>query len=306
MLTGYTEGLSEIGSSKDHLLSDPEAALDDDDDDDEVESEQILYTASFEELGKSTLKYDTVIWVSISLLLVLAWGVGILMLLYLPIRRYVFRQEISSRKLYVTPNEIVYKVSRPSFIPFWGVTVIDKRVPLSFVIDIIIEQGWLQSIYGIHTFRVESIAHGKAAPVDELQVQGVVSPSFLRKVIITEAAKNIRDDGRGWRPAALTGEGDSMSRMGSLGEGPAAFKSPSKTWKVMNSPRYASLEPRSAIPGEVLLNKLEEVSKSVKVWNVAFLWNVVELHGNKLVRRLFQSEKYFHMFPPEASSNSFI
>lgn len=42
--------------------------------------------------------------------------------------------------------------------------------------------GCLQSVYGIHTFRVESIAHGKAAPVDELQVQGVGNPGLLRKV----------------------------------------------------------------------------------------------------------------------------
>ncbi|GAB4838101.1 hypothetical protein Ancab_027632 [Ancistrocladus abbreviatus] len=31
------------------------------------------------------------------------------MLLYLPIRRYVLRKEFRSRKLYVTPNSIVYK-----------------------------------------------------------------------------------------------------------------------------------------------------------------------------------------------------
>lgn len=105
MLTGYTDGLSEIGSSKDFLHSDPEL-----DEEEELNPEQILYTASFEELGENTLKYDTVIWVSISLLLVLAWGVGILMLLYIPFRRHVLRKEISSRKLYVTPNELIYKV----------------------------------------------------------------------------------------------------------------------------------------------------------------------------------------------------
>lgn len=42
--------------------------------------------------------------------------------------------------------------------------------------------GCLQSVYGIHTFRVESIAYGKAAPVDELQVQGVSNHGLLRKV----------------------------------------------------------------------------------------------------------------------------
>ena len=42
--------------------------------------------------------------------------------------------------------------------------------------------GCLQSVYGMHTFRVESIAYGKAAPVDELQLQGVYKPGVLRKV----------------------------------------------------------------------------------------------------------------------------
>lgn len=38
-------------------------------------------------------------------------------------------------------------------------------------------------MYGLHTFRVESIAVDKAAPVDELQVQGVHNPGLLRKVV---------------------------------------------------------------------------------------------------------------------------
>lgn len=42
--------------------------------------------------------------------------------------------------------------------------------------------GCLQSVFGLHTFRVESKARGKAAPVDELQVQGVHNPGLLRKV----------------------------------------------------------------------------------------------------------------------------
>ncbi|KAJ9188365.1 hypothetical protein P3X46_003729 [Hevea brasiliensis] len=257
MLIGHADGLSELGSSKDYLLSDPEPELDDDDD--EFHSEQVLYAASFEELGENTIKYDTVIWVSISLLLALAWGVGILMLLYSPTTGYVLRKEISSRKLHV---------SRPSFIPFWGVAAIEKCVPLSSVIDVIMEQGCIQSVYGIHTFRVERIASGKAAPVGELQVQGVINPALLRKVIITEAAKNTQDVGKGWKPAAYTGEGKGKSRTVSFSEGAAAFKSPTKSWKMTSSPRYASMEPRSAVPSEVVLNKLEEVSKSVKVRNL--------------------------------------
>lgn len=258
MLLGHTDGLSELRTSKDHLLSDPECELDDE----AADSEEILYSASFEELATNSIKYDAVIWLSISLLLVLAWGVGIIMLLYLPFKRYVLQKDIASRKLYVTPTEIIYKVSRPSYIPFWGITTIEKNVPLSMVIDIIVEQGCLQSVYGIHTFRVESIAHGKAAAVDELQVQGVSNPGLLRKVIITEASKIIQDVGRTLK--AVTAEGEVMGRMGSLTEGPAVLRSPSKNWKMTNSPRHTSVEHRGILPGELFLNKLEEVSKSVK------------------------------------------
>ncbi|KAK9273865.1 hypothetical protein L1049_018677 [Liquidambar formosana] len=259
MLMGRTDALPELSSTKDLLLTDPMT----DEDEEADTSGQILYTASFEELARNIVQYDTILWVSISLLLVLAWGVGIIMLLYLPIRRYVLQKDIFSRKLYVTPNEIVYKVSRPSFIPFWGVTTIEKHVPLSLVIDIIIEQGCLQSVYGIHTFRIESIAHGKAAPVDELQVQGVSNPGLLRKIIITEASKIIQDVGRSWKPTHIS-EGETVARMSSLSEGLAVLRSPSKSYKMTGSPRYASVERRGILPGDLLLHKLEEVNKSVK------------------------------------------
>lgn len=108
MLMGHTDGLSESRSSRDQLLPYAESGLGDDDTADC--SEPILYSASFEELAKNIIKYDTVIWLSISLLLVLAWGVGIIMLLYLPFKRYILQKDISSRKLYVTPSEIVFKV----------------------------------------------------------------------------------------------------------------------------------------------------------------------------------------------------
>ena len=41
--------------------------------------------------------------------------------------------------------------------------------------------------------------------------------------------------------------------------------------QITGSPRYTSLEHRGLIQGEMLLNKLEEVSKSVKVWTLYFL-----------------------------------
>ncbi|GAB4861811.1 hypothetical protein Ancab_037067 [Ancistrocladus abbreviatus] len=262
MLMGHSDGLPEFTSQKDLLLPDNVSHADEDEEADN--SNQILYMASFEELARNYVQYDTIIWFSISLLLVLAWGIGLIMLLYLPIKRYVLQKDISSRKLYVTPLEIVYKVSRPSFIPFRGVATIEKRVPLPLVIDIIIEQGCLQALYGIHTIRIESISRGKAAPVDELQVQGVSNPGLLRKVIITEASKVIQDGGRTLRLATPAGEGEITSRTGSLNEGPASLRSPSKNWKVAGSAYLPSVEPRGIVSGELLLHKLDEVNRSVK------------------------------------------
>uniref|UniRef100_A0A9I9DRN7 DUF7642 domain-containing protein n=1 Tax=Cucumis melo TaxID=3656 RepID=A0A9I9DRN7_CUCME len=269
MLMGHTEGLSQRQHSKDHLLSDLVCELDIDETADC--SEQILYEASFKEFGRYSVQYDTIIWLSISLLLVLAWGFGIIMLLYLPYRRHVLQKDFSSRKLYVTPREIVYKVSRPSFIPFWGTTKIEKHVPLSLVIDIIIEQGCLQSIYGIHTFRVESIARGKASPVDDLQVQGISNPGLLRKMIVREASKVIQDFGRSWNRTSITAEGESTLASISMEES-TALKSPSRGFKTTRSSHYVLREHRSVLSQELLLQKLEEVSRSVKVVSLLNFW----------------------------------
>ncbi|KAL2564284.1 hypothetical protein AAZV13_19G034500 [Glycine max] len=138
MMIGHTDHISESRSLKDQILGYSGSELSDDEEEDCLE--QILYSTSFEELASNYVKYDTVIWLAISLLLVLAWRIGLLMLLYLPIRRYVLQKDLSSCILYVTCIEVVYKVSRPSFIPFWGTVTIERRVPLSLVIDIIIEQ----------------------------------------------------------------------------------------------------------------------------------------------------------------------
>ncbi|WJX33865.1 hypothetical protein P8452_22034 [Trifolium repens] len=78
--------------------------------DEEEEEEAVLYAASFRETKKNFVKYQTVRWVLYSVLLILAWGIGLLMLIYIPIRRFILRKNIRSRTLYLTPNAIVYKV----------------------------------------------------------------------------------------------------------------------------------------------------------------------------------------------------
>jgi len=187
MLSGHAVTLSERSASGARLIEDAPSEAGDE----EAESAaRVLYRASFQELMPGYLLYDTIIWALISLLLVLAWGIGLLLLLYLPYKRYVLKRDILSRQLYVTENNIVYKATRPSYLPFVGIVKKEIRVPLHLIVDVIIEQGCLQSAYSLYTFRIESIAHGKPTPVDELQFHGVYNPDLLRKVLLCAIANN--------------------------------------------------------------------------------------------------------------------
>ncbi|XP_007012576.2 PREDICTED: uncharacterized protein LOC18588237 isoform X2 [Theobroma cacao] len=147
----------------------------------EAEDESVLYTASFQEMEENFVKYQTAQWVLFSLLLILAWGIGLFMLLYIPVRRYILRKDIRSRKLYLTPNSIVYKVTRPVPFPCFGVLKKEKHVLLPSVADVVIEQGYLQSLFGVYSLRIENVGV-RRPPNDDVQIQGIANPSAFRKL----------------------------------------------------------------------------------------------------------------------------
>lgn len=70
MLMEHAEGLPNLGSAKNLLLFNPVSEIDTDEEADNAL--KVLYTASFDELASKNVNYETVIWLSISLLLVLA------------------------------------------------------------------------------------------------------------------------------------------------------------------------------------------------------------------------------------------
>ncbi|EOY30195.1 Uncharacterized protein TCM_037483 isoform 4 [Theobroma cacao] len=147
----------------------------------EAEDESVLYTSSFQEMEENFVKYQTAQWVLFSLLLILAWGIGLFMLLYIPVRRYILRKDIRSRKLYLTPNSIVYKVTRPVPFPCFGVLKKEKHVLLPSVADVVIEQGYLQSLFGVYSLRIENVGV-RRPPSDDVQIQGIANPSAFRKL----------------------------------------------------------------------------------------------------------------------------
>lgn len=262
-MIGTSMGLVQSHSGGDDsnacLLKDPLSLIEDEE---SSISGKILYRATFDELEDSHVNYDAVLWILISLLLSMAWGIGILMLLYLPIRRYIIRKDIQSRSLYVTSHTIVYKVTRPAFLPCLGFTKVEKHVLLSLVTDVIIEQGCLQAAYGIHTIRVENLAHGKLTPVDEFQIQGVVNPRNFRKVILGEASKFGPEAGSvaydPYRQDILIAN----PSLKNVQEGPG---SQSSSWRIPYSPRKVTHDVGSLGSGDMLLiHKLDEVERSVK------------------------------------------
>ncbi|KAI3944138.1 hypothetical protein MKW92_015674 [Papaver armeniacum] len=196
---------------------------------DEDDERAVLYSASFAELEEIYVKYQTIQWVLYSLLLVLAWGIGLFMLIYIPIRRYILRAEFRSRMLYITPNSIVYKVVKPVAFPCFGVLKKEKHILLPSIADIVIEQGYLQSYFGVYSIRIENVGVRRLSS-DDVHIHGIANPREFRKVVLTHLA-NLK------RETVLTSHG-----------------SPSRTPRTGNIPSS----------GELILQKLEEVGSSVK------------------------------------------
>ncbi|KAJ4958741.1 hypothetical protein NE237_025852 [Protea cynaroides] len=251
---GSRDGVVEIDFLERRLLPDS-GSTDVTESDHEVET--VLYSASFQEFEDNYVKYQTTIWILYSLLLILAWGIGLFMLLYIPVRRYVLRKDIQSRRLYVTPNAIVYKVTRPVPFPCCGVLKKEKYVLLPSVADVIVEQGYLQSLFGVYSIRIEN-AGVRRPPSDDVQIQGVADPRAFRKAVLSRLS-NVRSE--------------NFSRQVSRNEESFGIGHSSTAWARHNvgasitqpmSPSKSFRQDSFPSAGELILQKLEEVGTSVK------------------------------------------
>ncbi|XP_024959315.1 uncharacterized protein LOC112500193 isoform X2 [Cynara cardunculus var. scolymus] len=237
-------GVSEIDRLEKGLLSDTREGNDCEDEDEEP----ILFSASFEEAEDDFIKLKTTQWILYSLLLILAWGFGFIMFLYIPVRRCILRRMMRSRKLYVTPNAIVYKVTKPVPFPCFGVLKKEKHVLLPSVADVVIEQGYLQSHYGVYSIRIENVGV-RRPPSDDVQIEGIANPQAFRKVVMMRLSKM---------------RNQAYSRQASI---PEDFGSPRnvQSYNAPMSPSKSLAHDTLSHVGEVaILQKLEEVGNSLK------------------------------------------
>ncbi|KAH9305836.1 hypothetical protein KI387_010240, partial [Taxus chinensis] len=241
-------------------------------DDEGGDGAHINYKASFKELEENYVNYKTAQWILFSLLLILAWGVGFIMLLYLPLRRYIVRQDFRSRKLYVTSDAIVYKVTKPVFIPCLGVTRREKHVLLPLVTDVVIEQGSLQAAFGIFSIRIENAGFSRPPPVDDVHIEAVVNPGLFRKAVLV-AVSNLRKEHIAYKNAELK---ISINKEEELPTFSPEIYSSSQTWVWPHSATgltswqmspVNSIEESNSFQSsseEMLLHKMEEIGNLVK------------------------------------------
>eukprot|EP00246_Nothoceros_aenigmaticus_P015194 TRINITY_DN6203_c0_g1_i1.p1 TRINITY_DN6203_c0_g1~~TRINITY_DN6203_c0_g1_i1.p1 ORF type:complete len:293 (-),score=22.46 TRINITY_DN6203_c0_g1_i1:979-1857(-) len=261
------------------LLTDPVSQADDESG---PETGRIVYRASFEDLEHSHVNFETLYWFLISVVLILAYGVGLLMLLYIPVRRYVVRRDIRSRQLYVTSSALVYKVERPVFLPCLGKYKREKHFLLHLISDIVVEQGCLQSYFGITGVRIETAGQSRLAPGDEVRIQGISNPALFRQVVLMAATTLRQRDTDG---GASSPKGDEMILVddGGLRNSLPHSQLPGWSWPSTAAgvtswqPGYSPVAvgpnesgSSTSSPKNSIYKKLEDIEKSLKVSINAF------------------------------------
>ncbi|KAG5133085.1 hypothetical protein JHK82_024273 [Glycine max] len=169
-------------------------------------------------------------WVLYLVLLILAWGIGILMLLYLPVRRFILRKDVY--KAISLENSNFSLVTRPVPFSCFGVLKKEKHVLLHSIADVVIEQGRRLVIENVGVRR---------PPSDDVKIQGVANPNDFRKAVMMRLS-NMRNEILSRQVSTLEDVPHHL------------MMSPSKSLKHDSNPS-----------GELLpMQKLEEVGSSVK------------------------------------------
>lgn len=254
------DGLSDADCVEAQLLTNPVAQLESGE---SIGGGKILYKATFKELERNFLNYETVQWILISLLLILAWGVGLILLLYTPVRRYVMRQDFRSRKLYVTSDAIVFKVTRPVFLPWLGVSKMEKFIFLPLITDIVLEQGCLQSLFGVHSIRIETLGQGRPSAAYNIHICGMDNPKQFRRVVLIAATTPRQQDSL----SMSSSKHERTSNPGPPGmntETGSLSQITDTPWQMFSPHSGSAADAYFSVPGEKVLRKLEDLGNSLK------------------------------------------
>jgi len=162
------------------------------DEEEEMEHGLVLYRASFGELEDTYIRYRTWALFGISLVMILAYGLGLLMLVWLPVLRYIAREDLRSRRLYITSENVVYKNAPPACCPCFGVNKTEKHILLPLITDVVLSQSWFEAWFGIWTVSIENAGQGGGGGANnrvtpDLKIQGIYQPEIFKKLLLRAA-----------------------------------------------------------------------------------------------------------------------
>merc|ERR1719282_295449 len=149
----------------------------------------IIYAASSDGNEKRYMWYWVVIYVCFCLPFVLLYGVGLLFLLYTPVIGYIAFQDISTRKLFITSDSVIYISQPPAFCPCFGLNRSEKHVLLSLVTDVIHSQNWLAACFTLNTVSIENAGQGGGAKTNvDISFVGLKNSKEFKKLLLRAAA----------------------------------------------------------------------------------------------------------------------
>lgn len=159
----------------------------------DLEHGRVLYRASFEEMEDTYVRYRTWALFFIGLAMIFAYGLGFLILLWIPVLRYIARQDLRSRRLYITSENVVYKNAPPACCPCFGVNRTEKHILLPLITDVVLSQSWFEAWFGIWTVTIENAGQGGGgggnnhAATPDLKIQGIYQPELFKKLLLRAA-----------------------------------------------------------------------------------------------------------------------
>mmetsp|Transcript_24841 Transcript_24841/g.42418 ORF Transcript_24841/g.42418 Transcript_24841/m.42418 type:complete len:268 (-) Transcript_24841:74-877(-) len=149
----------------------------------------IIYAASFKRNADTYMYYIGFATFLCGIPCILFYGIGLLLMIYTPVFMYIAYQDIITRKLFVTSDSVIYITSPPCCLPCFGVNKTEKHVLLSLVTDVIVEQSWYASCWGLEGVRIENAGQGagQGKPGD-LSFTGIEHAKLFKKIVLRAAA----------------------------------------------------------------------------------------------------------------------
>lgn len=152
----------------------------------------IIYAASFKRNANTYMFYASLAYMLICIPLILAYGIGLILLLWSPVLWYLNYMDITTRKLFVTSDSIIYITSPPACIPCLGVNKTEKHCLLALVTDVVVSQSWYAGCFGLDVVQIENAGQGGMAgqkgKTPDLTFGGIEDAQTFKKIVLRAAA----------------------------------------------------------------------------------------------------------------------